>query len=549
MLTIREALKLPVLKGTKLIAGNDGVNRSIKWVTTIEIIEDISRFQAGEFIVTTGFGLEKDDHLKNCFLQLIRENSLAGIAIYKGFYLDNVPASFISEANKQQLPLIEIPPSINFSTITKGIVEQIGNQQMRLLEESLSVHKEMTKLALNNDGLDEILNKLSPLTDSSLFVFDDLGQLISSKNLHSASLLVNDKEIVVDNDSRKINDLFHDSENRKNVYTFKWNSFYCFRSPIHAESFTYGYLVAFHHQHKWSEMDEIIMDHVSTLIGIELVKQYAIEETKVRLRGELVEEILMKDNLNTSAAIKRGKKLGYNLTIPHQAIFIKVSHDQQAYTDKKDWSNHLHYIVLQSFANANRQHILLPKLDSLFALIEAEDSSDKTNDMYDCLLNIQERWHNHFDEPLKIGVGRLYHSVQQLSLSAKEAEYAVQYSPLLLKESLITHYDELGFYQMLIQMQESGISLQQFYETHLKGLIDQKNDRPDLIQTLETYLMYNCHIQKTASHLYIHRHTLKYRLAQIEKKAGVNLQSPRDRMNLHLAIFAYKFVQLHQRIS
>ncbi|WP_179298782.1 PucR family transcriptional regulator [Evansella halocellulosilytica] len=547
MLTIHEALLLPALKGTKLLAGSQGIDRAIKWVTTIEIIEDISRFQTGEFIVTTGYGLNSNKRYEERLLELIRANRLSGIAFYTGFYIEEIPERFVFEANKRSMPLIEIPKTINFSTITKAIVEQIGNEQMRLLEDSLNIHKEMTKLALSNGGLEEILNKLSPLTDSSLFVFDDLGQLISCHNIHSDLLSCNDKSMTIESETRDINELLQENEFGGKNKTFKWKSFYCFHTPIKAESFTYGYLVAFHKKNVWAEMDNIIMEHVSTLIGIELVKQYAIEETKVRLRGELLEEILMKDQINSEAAIKRGKKLGFNLSAPHQAVFFKVIHHKDELVDS-DWSNHLHYIVSQTFSTTGYQHILLPKIDALFALIEIpdEDEQHMKIDGKQFLKNLQERWHYHFRERLIIGIGRLYTSVQQFSLSAKEAEYAVQYSHLLLDESSVIHYDDLGFYQMLIQMKESGISLKQFYESHLNGLINQKHHRTDLILTLETYLTNNCHIQQTAAHLYIHRHTLKYRLSQIEKRTGVNLQSPNERMNLHLAILAYKFIQANE---
>ncbi len=64
----------------------------------------------------------------------------------------------------------------------------------------------------------------------------------------------------------------------------------------------------------------------------------------------------------------------------------------------------------------------------------------------------------------------------------------------------------------------------------------------DLITTLEAYLYFNQNIKNTAEDLYIHRHTLKYRLGQIEKKTGANLSSFEDCTKLYLAILAYKLV-------
>ncbi|MBU9711305.1 PucR family transcriptional regulator [Evansella tamaricis] len=547
MLTIYEAMQLPALRGTKLIGGLQGKENPIKWVTTIEIIEDITRFQDGEFVVTTGFGLMDNPVYRLRLIELIRLKKLSGLALYTGFYIETIPENIIKEADKVHLPLIEIPNSINFSTITKAIVEQIGNKQMRLLQDSLKIHKEMTKLAVNNDGLEEVLEKLSPLTETSLCVFDDVGQLLALKNIHFQEMYVEESWIIIDGQKHDLTNLFQ-SGNDKSINLIQWGDIYCFLSPIKSDYFTYGFLLAIQKKQVWSEMDDIIMDHVSTLIGIELVKQYAIEETRVRLQGELVEEILMRDHLNKETAIKRGKKLGFDLTKSHAVLFFKFTPNGTTQEDR-DWGNHLYYIVAKLLSSTNRQYILLPKVNELYSLIEVDLSEkiiekDKMKQLADQILH---RWCHHFKEKIMIGIGNAYQEINDVAASAKEAESAVKYAPLLLKEASVIHFEELGFYQMLIRMYDSGISLQAFYETYLGNLIQNKQHRTDLILTLETFLAHNCNIQQTAANLYIHRHTLKYRLSQIEKRTGFTLQSPDDRMNLHLAILAYKFVQLQKR--
>ncbi|MDQ0255208.1 purine catabolism regulator [Evansella vedderi] len=549
MLTIYEALKLPALKGTKLLAGDRGVENSIKWVTTIEIIEDISRFHSGEFVVTTGFGLEKNENYRERLLKLIQLKVLSGMAIYTGFYLESIPPEIIQKADDEGLPLIEIPTTINFSTITKAIVEQIGNQQMHLLKNSLNVHKEMTKLALNNDGLDEVLWKVSNLMDASIFVFDDINQLQGSTNIHE-EIEIRENKIFIEDKSFDLEKLFRTSNDGGTaIKAFPIKGFYCFCSPIKAESFMYGYLLAVQKKSIWTDMDDIFMDHVSTLVGIELVKKYAIEETRAGLQGELVEEIIKKEFLNQDNAIKRGKKLGFDLTKTHSVFYLKVFADDRPLKTSESLSQHLHYVVSQSLYRTNRQHILLPKFNSLTALIETNmrEKSKEKDQLRLLAALIKDRWCKHFSEKLMIGIGNPYEQLDHLSLSAKEAENAVKYSPLLLKGSDIVHFDELGFYQVLLKMQEGGISLKGFYENYLGNLIQSTQHRTDLILTLETFLAHNCNLQQTSSSLYIHRHTLKYRLSQIEKRTGLSLQSPNDRLNLHLAILAYKFVQLQKQ--
>ena len=61
-----EALQLPIMKRASLVAGHEGVNTPIKWVTIVEVIEDTTRLQEGEFLITTAYGLAEDVQRQQC---------------------------------------------------------------------------------------------------------------------------------------------------------------------------------------------------------------------------------------------------------------------------------------------------------------------------------------------------------------------------------------------------------------------------------------------------------------------------------------------------
>ena len=112
-ITIREALQLPDMVQTRLIAGAGGLDNPIRWVTIVEVLEDTSRLQEGEFLITTGFGLTGNPMRLSSFIPSLAKQKLSGVAIHTGFYLREIPEAFIEMANRHQLPLIEIPTEIN----------------------------------------------------------------------------------------------------------------------------------------------------------------------------------------------------------------------------------------------------------------------------------------------------------------------------------------------------------------------------------------------------------------------------------------------------
>ena len=68
-ISIKDALQLPIMQKTRLVAGKRGIENQIKWVTIIEVLEDIERLQKGEFLITTGFKLIEDENRLESFHQ------------------------------------------------------------------------------------------------------------------------------------------------------------------------------------------------------------------------------------------------------------------------------------------------------------------------------------------------------------------------------------------------------------------------------------------------------------------------------------------------
>lgn len=396
-ISVQEAIHLPALHTAKLLAGGKGVHNQIKWVTIVEVIEDIDRFQDGEFLITTGYGLEEDSRQ---FQRLLAMNKLSGVAIYSGFYLKDIPTIFLEIANTHHLPLIELPTHLNFSTVTKSILQQILNRQM-------------------------------------------------------------------------------------------------------------------------AEEDK---------------------QTEIRQQEEFLEDIINKNYHSLSLILDRGKKLGFNFSLPQAVFQIRLANN----TKGELFTKQMELLSLHSskiIATRKRQFMMRTRLDELIILSEIKQEKKKSSkqDCMELAKDILESWKQTYPNiPILIGIGKTYANVTQLSESANEAKHAVDLSGLLSSKREIVHYEDLATFHLLLQMKEMGISLKPFYEEQIGELIKRSNQGMDLLGTLEAYFNHNLNHQSTAASLFIHRHTLKYRLHQIEQKSGVNLNSADERLTLQLAIAAYK---------
>jgi PucR family transcriptional regulator, purine catabolism regulatory protein len=60
----------------------------------------------------------------------------------------------------------------------------------------------------------------------------------------------------------------------------------------------------------------------------------------------------------------------------------------------------------------------------------------------------------------------------------------------------------------------------------------------DLAVSLQAFLQHNARWETAAAQLYVHRHTLRYRMRKVEELTGRDLTSSFDRMEFWLALRA-----------
>jgi purine catabolism regulator len=120
--------------------------------------------------------------------------------------------------------------------------------------------------------------------------------------------------------------------------------------------------------------------------------------------------------------------------------------------------------------------------------------------------------------------------------SLREAGYALQICRVEGRPS--ADFASLGTYRLLLTLQEPD-ALRAFADSVLAPL-----DRYDaehggeLIPSLRAFLDHNARWEAAAAGLFVHRHTLRYRMRKVEELTGRDLGLPHDRMEFWLALRA-----------
>ncbi len=137
---------------------------------------------------------------------------------------------------------------------------------------------------------------------------------------------------------------------------------------------------------------------------------------------------------------------------------------------------------------------------------------------------------------VQLGVSRLASSLLDLPDAYKEARQALVTGDMMHgNEEFILGYSDLGFKRILYLLFDHP-ELERFYEERLAPLEAYDAEwETELVETLKVYLEQGYNLNSAAKELFVHRHTMRYRLEQIAELLKIDIDSPEVLLNLQIA--------------
>jgi DNA-binding PucR family transcriptional regulator len=128
----------------------------------------------------------------------------------------------------------------------------------------------------------------------------------------------------------------------------------------------------------------------------------------------------------------------------------------------------------------------------------------------------------------------LYRASNEALLAANVAEAG--------PEDSVLAFEDTGAYRLLLPaMSEDPAELQRFFSETVEPLVTYDEQyETDLVQTLETFLDADANVAGTASRLFTHRHTIRYRLERVRDLTGLDVSSTDGREKLGLGLKAMR---------
>ncbi|MEV4490464.1 PucR family transcriptional regulator ligand-binding domain-containing protein [Micromonospora coxensis] len=164
--TVREVLALdPVRHGApRLVAGDAGLDRPVRWVHVAEVPDIATLLGGGELVLTTGIGLPADDGGLRAFIDDLADVGVSGLVVELGRrYVSGVPRVMVTAAQRRGLPLVELRRATPFVRITEAVHALIVDAQLHELRATEEIHQRFTELSVEGAGPAEVVRQAAEL--------------------------------------------------------------------------------------------------------------------------------------------------------------------------------------------------------------------------------------------------------------------------------------------------------------------------------------------------------------------------------------------------
>lgn len=505
--TVRDIVSIPGMP-LRLLSGEAQTSRPVRWVHISELEDPTPWLKGGELILTTGMGLGASPARQRAYVTRLVDTKVAGLGFGLGFGHDKVPKALVTEARKHDLPLFEVPYPVPFIAITEAVFTRLVAEQYDTLQRAVDAEHVLTRALLEGKGLEGVAASLAHVIHGWALLLDLHGMPLAATG-RPASL--RQERVWAEIRSSR-------PEGGSFSLTLVDRGHHVWVQPVGAAGRVEAFL-AVGKPEQPSHFDRIVAGHALSLFAIELAKTRAVADAQRRLQGDFFDRLAAGD-LSEVEATRGLARFGFERDAGVQVVAIEPLEDDLD-------PDQLSLVATDQLSRVGDGFLVSAHPGGIHVLLPADPSRD--------LADLAKLVGAKLDRELRAGSGSPA-APTEAGRSLREARYALQVCRL---EGWATAgFEDLGTYRLLLSMADPD-ALRAFADAMLAPLDTYDAEHSgELLSSLQAFLQHNARWETAAAQLYVHRHTLRYRMRKVEELTGRDLASSFDRMEFWLALRA-----------
>ncbi|OLN29147.1 PucR family transcriptional regulator [Desulfosporosinus metallidurans] len=547
--------------GVEIRAGKKGLSNVVETVSVLEVGQYDEWMHEGVLILTTLSHFNSMEKIYKLIRDLGRVKNCLGV--HPGnkaeIALDRVAYELADELG---VPIFVLPKDLPYDGIISTVLETILNRQKVKLEKSQQINKYLTEILLTGGSFERISLLLKSILKHGILIFDsdfntigfpDIKDFPKKGFIERVSNVLRDQTINYQEKNRICQRRFPEIETFNFMY--KDQCYWIVAASIFINEEFCGCVVEIRdteQNDRELEIAEIALTHGVTACALEILKRKAVDEAEHKLNFDFFDDLLNEHYPNEKAILQRAKNLGIDLQGKHIVMVVDINGFSD-YRLKNAQKGEGHFLEVKNrmlktvktilMASCNKSTVI-PKSDCFILLLNLITGiKDKKHKNF--LLQIAEEIKASINKSfgqltVSVGIGSDFSSVINLSKSFHQAQLALEIGRKIRGYDNIFDFQELGIYSFLSQFGKEQLRETCLFK--LERLLEyDRTNKGDLLKTMESYLDCNANINKTASKMYIHPNTVKYRLNRIKEVLGEDpFENGEQKLSYHFSLKAFK---------
>lgn len=517
---VREVLSLPSLEGARVVAGEAGLDRRIERVTVGEVPDIADWLEGGELVLSTLFAVAEDAAARLAFVDRIEKGGAVALFTKLGRFLDRLDPELLELADERGLPVIVVDEEIRWTDVVRDVYGHALGQRVGQLERAVAVQRELVRVAVEGGGYERLAETASRLLDRPVSVEDEQGRMLAAYPTYERVRLAGPQELA-------------DAARGENLAVRGDGTV---SAPVSVGGMVMGAVGTTESVDEPLDLvDESVLAYAATVAAVLMGREQVRLETELRLRGDFLSEVHGALPGRHEDLLGKATLLGADLSSGVVVLATRIDPAATVGTGVSQLERSLGGYLIQQHRNT----LVAMRGADVFAFLGAP-KGDGPAAFEERGARLAERLAGHLKAAWPGGrhaVSRSRaHGPSELREALREAEIALEVAARLKEGPPVLTYDQVGSYRLLLALADADPDELAAFADETVGPVERAGE--ELMKTLVAYLETDGSVGEVASRLFLHRHSVRYRLDRITALTGLDPRSSEGRERLMLGLKA-----------
>jgi PucR family transcriptional regulator, purine catabolism regulatory protein len=504
--TVREMLGEDAMRGARIIAGADGLDRPVRRLNVMTVPNIVRWTKQDEFLLTTGYPLPRGSEEFCRLIEQLAGNGLAGLGVKLDEYLDEVPPAAVELADRAGFPIVVIPATSPLDDVLSQTFETIVNRQAAALARRQQIHDAFLRIALTGGGLGRLSDELAGvLPGADVVICDPTGYPLAATTRSGAQAGgLRDASGLVDT-SRLAAGVHSDDETGAH-----WAA-----AVIRAGDMGYGFVLAVGGAQGLPGVAGLAVEQAALVAALEITRDLAVLAVEQQFASNALHDLVTGTAADMDHALARAVRFGWDLQRPLAVLVARQSGAERSDEPAgQQEAAGLRAVELWTLAvrDKDRSAAVAGFATELVAVVGAADAEAIASRVHADMTASAGRAYS-------VGVSQAGAGPLDIPRLYEEARVALQVGQRLSGGSAVTNFAGLGLYRLLSNVSQA--ELRAFVQDTLGPVLELPEPaRSDLLKSLAVLSSTRFNVAESARILHYHYNTMRYRVTKLERMLG-----------------------------